>query len=99
MTRRSRPLALFVALMIGACTTTSPEDPFDREVMLAELGENVFVPTYEDFAVAAADLRASASAYCATPDADSLTALQAAPAAWTPRRRLARRGERHHAAP
>lgn len=79
MNRRTHAL-LFVTLAMFfvavSCTTTS-EDPFDREAMLAELGDNVFVPTYEDFSVAAAELNASARAYCGSPGEESLAALRA----------------------
>lgn len=68
------------AFSLSGCTS-APEDPFDRQAMLAELGENVFVPTYEGFATSAATLRTSADAYCAAPDEASLTALGASFAA------------------
>lgn len=65
---------LLCALVLSACTST-PDDPFDRQAMLSALGENVFVPTYEDFATSASALRASADVYCGAQDEASLAAL------------------------
>lgn len=71
MTHRS----ILLLLVLCGCVST-PEDPFDREAMLTELGDNVFVPTYEDCATAAAQLEGAATEYCAAPSVQLLTSLR-----------------------
>ncbi len=69
-------IALTLCVGLFGCGGSSG-DTFDRQAMLRDLGDNVILPTYRDFASRTSALNTSATAFCAAPDAASLTALQA----------------------
>jgi len=71
-----RTLLLFCALLLACEGETG--DGFDRQPMLASLGETVILPTYEDFAERAAVLDEAVEAFCGAPGAETLSAAQAA---------------------
>lgn len=69
----------------GGGGTTEPSDGFDRNALLAHLGQRVISPIYAEAAARAAELPAALGAYCDALDvaADSEAAQRAAQRAFT----------------
>ena len=60
-----------------------PTDNFDRAAMLANLGDNLLVPAYTEFATTSASLATDLGAYCDAIDgAGETAALEAAQTSW-----------------
>ena len=84
-------LLTVVATGVSACSGGSGDGNgpdarfinFDRQALLANLGENILLPVYRDFASSAGALVTEVDAYCAAIDtADEATRLSAAQDAW-----------------
>ena len=79
-------LALALALGCGGddSGTGQPTDNFDRLSMLANLGDNLLVPVYQQFQSSSAELEAAVASYCsALGTADETVRLGDAQAAWS----------------
>jgi predicted lipoprotein len=77
----STKLLLPLVLLLLSCSDdggTMMVDPGRRPDVLANLGENVFLPTYRDFATRAETLVTATDAYATTPGAETKLAAQQA---------------------
>lgn len=77
-------LLSLLVLLFTACEPDEPKEPeFDREAMLENLGENLIVPAYQEFANEAATLQTEVAAFAANPtEANLTTAREALKSAW-----------------
>jgi hypothetical protein len=74
-------LALFIVVLLFAASCKKKADPlanYDRTALLSNMADSVIVPAYSNFKTGSDNLQTAADAFVATPDANSLAALQVA---------------------
>lgn len=86
-TKKLTAVLLSISVIIVACDNAGDNDPpdapmepamFDRAAMLANLGNNLIVPSYQAFGAAVDDMQSAVATFAADPTTGSLDQMRAA---------------------